>query len=230
MYNASDDQLKQHHLDSSTAVVLFMEWDSGDMVTVQGGDRPQDGAAREVAMIEGFRFVNPSAWQEGWAHSLGTTATADAVLQSPGLFDHVTLFGSAGLAPDAATNLGEQIAGGDLTVSSTSADLDWIAMWGRVPGVSEHAVNPADLPGVDVFGSDGGPVDGYLGPGGGTGLPTQGHNEGASTNLLYRVHRINPLFGGLLTMPGDSVGYLDPRSQSFKQAVADFAERVKDHQ
>ena len=36
--------------------------------------------------------------------------------------------------------------------------------------------------------------------------------------------------GGLLTMPGDSVGYLDPRSQSFTQAVADFAERVKDHQ
>ncbi|MFF5624462.1 alpha/beta hydrolase [Microbacterium sp. NPDC012755] len=230
------DQTGKRHLDSSTAVVLFMEWDSGDMVTVQGADRPQDGAAREVALIEGFRFVNPSAWQEGWAHSLGTTTTADAVLQSPGVFDHVTLFGSAGLTPGAGTNLDEQIASGDLTVSSTSADLDWIAMWGRVPGVSEHPVNPADLPGVDVFGSDGGPVDGYLGPGGDTGLPTQGHNEGASTNLLYRIHRVDPLsvatvgpIAGVLTMPGDSVGYLDPRSQSFTQAVADFMTRIEEH-
>jgi hypothetical protein len=230
------EQADWRHQTSSTAVVLFMEWDSGDMVTVQGQDRPQDGAAREVALVEGFRFVNPDAWQEGWAHSLGTTATADAVLQSPGVFDHVTLFGSAGLTPDAASNLDEQIADGDLTVSSTSADLDWIAMWGRVPGASEHAVNPADLPGVDVFGSDGGPVDGFLGAGGDTGLPTQGHNEGASTNLLYRVHRVDPLHvaiggigGGLLTMPGDSVGYLDPRSQSFKQAVADFMTRIEEH-
>ncbi|MDQ0649614.1 hypothetical protein QFZ53_003810 [Microbacterium natoriense] len=30
-------------------------------------------------------------------------------------------------------------------------------------------------------------------------------------------------------MPGDSVGYLDPRSQSFKQAVADFMTRIEEH-
>jgi hypothetical protein len=30
-------------------------------------------------------------------------------------------------------------------------------------------------------------------------------------------------------MPGDSVGYLDPRSQSFTQAVADFMTRIEEH-
>lgn len=231
-------QTGYRHSDSSTAVVLFMEWDSGSQVTVQGADLPQDGAAREVALVEGMRFVNPNAWQEGWAHSLGATETAGAVLQSPDVFDHVSFFGSAGLTSDAAENLEALIRGGDVTASATSADLDWVATLGRVPGVSAHAVNPLDLSGVDVFGSNGGKVDGYLTDGGGpvVGLPTQGHNAGASADLLYRLHRIDTVatavggvVGGLLTLPAESVGYLDPRSQSFMQAVADFMNRVEEH-
>lgn len=244
VHSLTAEQILARHLDSSTAVILQMEWDSGEWNTVWREDLPAEPAEREAALVEGIRHVNSTAWQEGWAHSLGTTATMIAQMHEPGLFDHVTLFGSAGLTPEANSAMEDAIADGAITVSVTGAEADWIALHGRPPVVSTHGIDPASSEGVGVFGSNGGPVEDYISSDGKPiiGLPTGGHNAGASDEFIYRIHRApgwnpNAYFGGglgivapLITIPDDSVGYMDPRGQSFLQAIADFAERVEARQ
>lgn len=230
VYDYTNQQVDFRHIDSSTAVILQMEWDSGDMWSVWADELPSNGASRIAALVEGVRHVNPEAWQEGWAHSLGTTAVTLSSRQSPGVFDHMTLFGSAGLTPEGNAAMEGAIAQGDATVSVTGASADWIAIWGRPPVLSTHSVDPAGSHGVEIFDSNGGVVTDYVTPDlrPVIGLPTGGHNAGASTEWWYRLHR-SPGFT-LSFAPEDSVGYLDPRGQSFLQAVADYAERVEERQ
>ncbi|MBQ3359148.1 MAG: hypothetical protein IJG47_09635 [Microbacterium sp.] len=230
VYDYTNQQVDFRHIDSSTAVILQMEWDSGDMWSVWADELPSNGASRIAALVEGLRHVNPSAWQEGWAHSLGTTAVTLSSQQSPGVFDHMTLFGSAGLTPEGNAAMENAIAEGDATVSVTGASADWVAIWGRPPVLSTHSEDPAGSEGVEIFDSNGGVVTDYVTPDlrPVIGLPTGGHNAGASTEMLYRFHRAPGFF--LSLAPEDSVGYLDPRGQSFLQAVADYAERVEERQ
>ncbi|MFK3835784.1 alpha/beta hydrolase [Microbacterium sp. NPDC087868] len=240
LYQHANEQIERRGLDASTAVVLQMEWDSGWALTVWQENHQSEGARREVALVEGLRYANPTAWQEGWGHSLGTAMTATAQSQAPGVFDHLTLFGSAGVTPATAEDLRRSIAEGDVTVSATGSPWDWIAPLGRRPFWSSHGIDPRGIPGMDVFGSDGGSVPDFITEGSesGFGLPTGGHNAGVSEDFFYRIHRSpgwNPVvfpvegpLAPLLLMPEDSVGYFDPRGESFKQSVADFAERVED--
>ncbi|MFS0852997.1 alpha/beta hydrolase [Microbacterium sp. 179-I 3D4 NHS] len=238
----SDGQLSEREIYPSTAVILFMEWESGDPLTVQGAGLPSSGASREVALVEGLRTVNPDAWQEGWAHSLGTSSVATAQSYSPGLFDHLTLFGSAGLTTEAVEALEGQMSDGTTSVSVTTSKEDFVALLGRIPGLSQHADDPLWIEGVNVFQSNGGVVPDYIAEDGGVvrGLPTEGHNAGASEDMLYRIFRSEgwrythlPVVGPALPLwllPSESVGYMDPRSQSFLQAIADFAERAEERQ
>ncbi|MFK0402152.1 alpha/beta hydrolase [Microbacterium sp. NPDC090225] len=240
IYSGTNQQIDFRNIDSETAVVLQMEWDSGWVGSVWGEDLPSRGASRTVALVEGLRHINPDAWQEGWAHSLGTTSTAVASEQSAGVFDHLTLFGSAGLTPEANAALEDAIANDGVSVSVADADTDWIRGFGMVPGGSTHPIDPAGSVGVDIIGADGGAVPDYISPDGQPviGLPVGGHNAGASTDILYRLPRSpgwNPVLfpmagplGALSLMPEDSVGYMDPRGQSYLQAVADHAERVEE--
>jgi hypothetical protein len=243
VYAHANAQVDERDITSTTAVVLLMEWDSGGPATVWQDLLPAEGATRATALVEGFRYANPDAFQEGWAHSLGTTAIAMAAEQSPGVFDHMTLFGSAGLTPEANAAMEDAIEDGDLSVSSTGAFWDWIAIWGRPGLVSTHEVNPSDSDGVDVFGSNGGVVEDYITEDGEpiVGRETGGHNAGESDSFWYRIHRSSGWFDlpgvgnagvlePFLQMPKDSVGYLDPRGESFLQAIADFAERVEARQ
>ncbi|MFF7291461.1 hypothetical protein ACFY9N_02900 [Microbacterium sp. NPDC008134] len=225
----TNEQLRLRGIDPSTAVVLFMEWDSGEWNTVQGMNRPILGADREAALVAGMRFVNPEAWQEGWAHSLGTTMTTTNQTHNPGIFDHLTLFGSAGITEVSARLLETQIADGTVSVSAASSGLDPIAWMGRTD-LSMHPVDPKTVEGVEEIGAHGGVVEDYLTVDGQEvrGVATQGHNAGPSAEILYRIHRSPYWHLGLI--PDDSVGYLDPRSESMLQAVADFAERAEERQ
>jgi hypothetical protein len=225
----SNEQLRLRGMDPSTAVVLFMEWDSGAWYTVQGMKEPVLGADREAALVAGMRFVNPDAWQEGWAHSLGTTMVTTNQIHNPGVFDHLTLFGSAGITEGAAKALAAQIADETVSVSAASSGLDPIAWMGRTD-LSTHPVDPKTVEGVTEIGSHGGAVENYLNADGRevTGAATQGHNAGPSTEIIYRIHRAPYWHLGFI--PEESVGYLDPRSEAMMQAVADFAERVEARQ
>lgn len=220
-----DEQLRLNGTDASTAVVLFMEWDSGDMFTVQGIDRPDAGAARLEQLLGGFAHTNPAAQRHLVLHSLGTTMGAQAVAENPGLVDGVWMFGSAGLTQEAAESLATQIDSETLTVRATHSSKDWVAPLGRTETFSEHPVDPRTVSGVTEFGSDGGFVADYA-PDGARGEPTEGHNAQESEEMLYwgiDEWVVAPDGTPVPLFDTVSTGYLDKRAESFLRLVSGLA-------
>lgn len=225
-----DDILIRNGSDATTATVVFFEWESGETGNVWGIERPDGGAERLAQIQRGLEMVNPSAQLNLAPHSLGTTMAIQMIVDNPGLIDNAWLFGSAGITEQAASQLGEMIQNGEITVRATHATDDFVAAWGRTDFFSsEHPVDPRTLPGVEEFSSDGGPVPGFSDiPDENVGLRTEGHNSQASTEWFYTIEGI-----GLVDTPkgpvpsilydDEAVGYLDPRAQAFRQMVVDLA-------
>ena len=214
-------QLAAQGASAQTAIVVYLEWDSGNAGNVWNVERPAAGAERLAQLLGGFRSSSPEVQLNVGAHSLGTTMTAELVAANPGLVDNVWLFGSAGVDEPAAAQLREQIAAGTLTVHATHASDDWVAPIGRWP-VSEHPVDPRTIPGVVEFPADGGYVSGY--GSGEYGERVEGHNSQRSTEWYYLIDGWeSDLWGNLVPiMDDESIGYLDPRSQSYKEFVVDL--------
>ncbi|WP_404442028.1 alpha/beta hydrolase [Microbacterium marinum] len=224
-------QLDHRGSSSTTATVLFMEWDSGGTFNVWNIERPDGGAQRMAQLLRGFETSNPAAQRNVQLHSLGTTAGTQMIADNAGLVDGAWLYGSAGITEETRRELQRQIAAGELSLHVTHADDDWVAPLGRVP-MSEHSVDPRDIAEADVFGSDGGEVDDYLG--GEFGERVEGHNSQGSTEWVYRIDGLEVVptpEGGAVTLVWDdeAVGYLDPRSQAYKQSVVDLANAAIDH-
>jgi hypothetical protein len=216
-------ELAQNGSPARTAMVVYLEWDSGDATNVWNIERPDAGAERLAQLLGGFQSVAPDAELNVGAHSLGTTMTSELVSANPGLVDHVWFFGSAGVNESAAGAIREQISAGTLNVHATHASDDWVAPIGRWP-VSEHPVDPRTIPGVVEFSSDGGFVADY-GPGDGEyGERVEGHNSQRSTEWYYLFDgwTMDPTGNPVPIMDDESIGYLDPRSQSFKEFVMDL--------
>lgn len=216
-------ELAQNGSSVRTAMVLYLEWDSGDATNVWNIERPDAGAERLAQLLGGLRGVTPDAQLNVGAHSLGTTMTSELVSANPGLVDNVWFFGSAGVNETAAGRIREQISAGTLNVHATHAGDDWVAPIGRWP-VSEHPVDPRTIPGVVEFSSDGGFVSDY-GPGDGEyGERVEGHNSQRSTEWYYLFDgwTMDPTGNPVPVMDDESIGYLDPRSQSFKEFVMDL--------
>lgn len=218
---------------ATTATVLFMEWDSGGTGNVWNIERPDAGAERLSQLLRGFEVANPNGQRDLGLHSLGTTAGTQMIVDNPGLVDNVWLYGSAGVTEATADGLASQIRREQIEVHATHATEDFIAPIGRWP-VSEHPVDPRTIPGVDVFDSDGGIVAGYSDvPGGSYGERTEGHNSQASTEWYYLIDGWQPVPSGAgypsysVIVDDEAVGYLDPRSQSFKQTVMDLVAALK---
>lgn len=179
-------------------------------------------------LLRGFEVANPNGQRDLGLHSLGTTAGTQMIVDNPGLVDNVWLYGSAGVTEATADGLASQIRREQIEVHATHATDDFIAPIGRWP-VSEHPVDPRTITGVDVFDSDGGLVEGYSdAPGGNYGERTEGHNSQASTEWYYLIDGWQPVPSGAgypsysVIVDDEAVGYLDPRSQSFKQTVMDL--------
>lgn len=247
-------ELKEAGSVVSTAVVVFMEWDSGSQGNVSFMDRPAAGAERLTGLLGGFQARNPSAQVNMVAHSLGTTMTMHAVATTPGLVDNVYLLGSAGVDAtgiDAtnASSITSQIASGELRVSATHATEDFVAPMGRgdspiqwfvdrfTGGPTQHTIDPRELddggdPIVTEFGSDGGFVAGYGDGDGEYGERVGGHNAHNSDELIYaniRVDGFTPMGDPIWVLDRKSIGYLDESSESFKRIVMALtadAERV----
>lgn len=222
-------QLRDNGIAAGTATVLFMEWDSGDMFTVQAIDRPDAGAARFTQLLAGFAQTNPGAQRNVVLHSLGTTMGAQAIADNPGLVDNAWFFGSAGLSPEAGGALATQIADGTLAVHATHASADWVAPLGRTAAISQHPVDPRTLTGVQQFGADGGLVEGF-GESGRQGEATEGHNAQESTEILYwglDGWSTTPDGNPVPNFDSTSTGYLDPAAQSYLQLVVDLAEAAR---
>ncbi|MFJ2367748.1 alpha/beta hydrolase [Microbacterium sp. NPDC087665] len=219
-----DKELADQGIVGSTAMVLFMEWDSGGTGNVWNIERPDSGAERAAQLLRGFQTINPAAQLNLELHSLGTTAGTQMIVDNPGLVDNVWLYGSAGLTEQTAADLKNLINDKLITVHATHASDDFIAPIGRWP-VSEHPVDPRTIAGVETFSSDGGFVSGYGSGDGEHGERTEGHNSQASTEWYYLIDgfEVTPTGDAIPVMDDEAVGYLDPRSQSFKQTVMDLA-------
>jgi len=220
-----DRELGKRESSTTSATVLFMEWDSGGTGNVWNIERPDGGAERMSQLLRGFESNNPNAQLNLGLHSLGTTSGTQMVADNPGLVDNVWLYGSAGVTPETARALSSQIDDGLLVVHATHAEDDFIAPIGRW-SVSEHPVDPREIDGVNVFSADGGWVPGYGDGSGEHGERTEGHNAQRSTEWYYRVDGFesSPTGDPIPIMDDESVGYLDPVSQSFKQTVVDLVD------
>jgi hypothetical protein len=227
MKRALDKELSDQGVTGSTAMVLFMEWDSGATGNVWNIERPDSGAERIAQLLGGFQTTNPSAQRNLELHSLGTPAGAQMIVDNPGLVDNVWLFGSAGVSESTAADLENMIRRDLVNIHATHASDDFIAPIGRWP-VSEHPVDPRTIAGVQEFSADGGFVSGYGSGDGEYGERTEGHNSQASTEWYYLIDGVesSPTGDPVLVMDDESVGYLDPRSQSFKQTVMDLADAL----
>lgn len=231
MQDTTEAELAKRGSSATTAVVLFMDWDSGGPGNVWGIERPDAGAERLAQSLRGYGVTNAGAQLDLGLHSLGTTMGTQMIADNPGLVDNAWLYGSAGVTPETAADLENQIRRGLLTVHATHATDDIIADKGRMPA-SDHPENPLDIAGVQDFESDGGWVKGY---GDGVrewGMRVEGHNSQASKEAIYLLDGFETQqTGGMAPSfipqwDDEAVGYLDPRSQSFKQTIVDLAESI----
>lgn len=231
MHDDLNDELARKGSSASSAVVLFMEWDSGGTGDVWNIERPDAGAERLAQMQRGFEASNAGVQLDLDLHSLGTSMAAQMIADNDGLVDNVWFYGSAGLSQEAAEALEGQIRDGSLTLHVTHADDDWIAPVGRVE-ISEHPVDPRTIGQAteaatgdangrpQMFSSNGGWVEDFHTPEGEHGERTEGHNSQRSTEKIYLLDftRVNRFEIGV---DDEAVGYLDPASQSYKQSIVD---------
>lgn len=229
-------ELRARDSSATTATVLFMEWDSGWIPEVEHIERPDNGAVRLSHLLNGFRANSPDAQLDLALHSLGTTMGTQMIADHPGLVRNAWLYGSAGINGQTAHELERQMAEGTLVVHATYAQGDGVFHGDRIAPVGrmgEHPVDPADIPLVRNFSSEGGLVGD---PGCGEpvitarGAATDGHNSQRSDLPYYRMNPLQMFIdpGGALLNPWrpPAVGYLDPASQSFKQSVVGIADSV----
>ncbi|MBQ3358770.1 MAG: hypothetical protein IJG47_07710 [Microbacterium sp.] len=235
MYKDLNRELLRADSAATSAVVLFMEWDSGSKSDVLNIERPDGGAERLAQLLRGDGVANPRVQRDLDLHSLATTMGAQMMADNPGLVDNAWLYGSAGISTEAAKSLERQIFDGVLTVHATHATDDWVAPLGR-PELSEHPVDPRDIVGVQDFSSDGGVVKGFRSDKGEYGERTEGHNSQASAEWFYRIDGWVPLPVAapyalpIPVMDDVAVGYLDPDAQSYKQAIVDHVRAILDRE
>lgn len=231
LQKATSAELSEVGSTATTAVVLFMEWDSGGPSNVWELERPHAGAERLAQLLRGFDRSNPNVQLDLGLHSLGTTMGAEMVANNPGLVQNAWLYGSAGIAQETAADLENLIRRNELNLFATHAEDDFIAPMGRFD-VSTHTVDPRNIAGTETFGSDGGWVLGYGDGDRDWGEKVEGHNSQASTEWFYLLDGFKTQQTGGMSpsfipqWDDEAVGYLDPRSQSFKQTVVDLVDSI----
>ncbi|MFK0402388.1 alpha/beta hydrolase [Microbacterium sp. NPDC090225] len=226
-------ELEKRGSSADTAVVHFMEWDSGTPGNVWELERPKEGAERLAQLLDGFAVTNPGVQLDLGLHSLGTTMGTEMIVSNPGLVQNAWLYGSAGVTESTARDLENLIRRNELNLFVTHADDDIIAPVGRVE-LSTHDVDPRTVAGAEEFSSDGGGVDGYGSGEGEWGMRVEGHNSQASTEWYYRIDGVvvvppSPIVPGPMLLPlldDEAIGYLDPRSESFKRTVVELADAI----
>ena len=141
-----------------SATVVWFGYDTPSLIEEPGMARAEDGAAALASYLRGIGTLAPHADVNVIAHSYGSTTAALAIgsdLDGAGVTAFIAV-GSAGFPNDEAVLA--NLSTGDPQVYATISEDDAVARIGRAT-TFEHAVSPEQLPGVTVFGSDGG-VDG----------------------------------------------------------------------
>lgn len=195
------------------ATVIWFCYDSGTHVTALATKHATIGAGRLAVDLDRLAALRPNGpGSRGpriavLAYSYSSTLFGELVLLGgAGPVDAAFSIASAGMTRIAADAVAELIEEGSLVFYVTESSTDTTAPLGRL---GAHPIDPRDIDGAIVYGSDGGPIpglDGYHGK------ATDGHASQTSVDEHGHARR----------------GYFDPQAQAYLFAVERLADLVQD--
>jgi len=188
---------------ATIATVAWFGYDSGNDQSARATTHATIGAARLSLDLDALARRVPAARIAVLAYSYSSTLFGElAALGGAGPVSAAFSIGAAGMTRIAAGAVEELIAQGRLLFFATESAADGIAPLGRL---GQHPVDPRDLDGAIVYGSDGGPVPGTDVV---RGLATDGHGSQTSVDERGAARR----------------GYFDPEAQAYLFVVARLAD------
>lgn len=190
------------------ATVAWFGYDSGTHLSALATAHATVGAARLAGDLVRMRHHHPPARIAVLAYSYSSTLFGELVLMDgAGPVSMAFSIASAGMTRMAADAVAEAIAAHSFSFYATEASSDTIAPLGRL---GAHPVDPRDIEGAIVYGSDGGPIPGADGE---RGEATVGHASQSAVDEHGEHHR----------------GYYDPRAQAYLFAVERLARLAARH-
>lgn len=190
---AADPQI----LRDDVAVLTWFGYDSGTHLSALGTRHATVGAARLAAQLAGIRHRNPGARIALVAYSYSSTMAGELVEGGGGrLIDDLFSIASAGVTAEAADAIEADVYAKVFRFFATESAEDGVAALGRM---SQHPVDPREIPGAVVYESDGGD----------TGIAVVGHASHTPADKP------------------DEPGYFDPRTQAFAFLVRTLASSVR---
>ena len=184
------------------ATVAWFGYDSGTHLSALATKHATVGAARLAGDLVRMRHRHPRARIAVLAYSYSSTLFGELVLMDgAGPVSMAFSIASAGMTHMAADAVAEAISKREFSFYATEASSDATAPLGRL---GAHPVDPRDIEGAIVYGSDGGPIPGS---GGQQGEATDGH--ASQTEVDERG--------------GRHPGYFDPRAQAYLFALQRLA-------
>ncbi|MDQ4215633.1 alpha/beta hydrolase [Microbacterium sp. ASV81] len=183
------------------ATVAWFGYDSGTHLSALATKHATVGAARLAGDLVRMRHRHPRARIALLAYSYSSTLFGELVLmEGAGPVSVAFSIASAGMTHMAADAVAEGIADGSFAFYVTESSTDTTAPLGRL---GPHPVDPRDIAGAILYGSDGGPVPGLDSPG----KATEGHASRSGVDEHGVLHR----------------GYFDPQAQAYLFAVEHLA-------
>lgn len=184
------------------ATVAWFCYDSGTHLSALASKHATVGAARLAGDLVRIRHQNPRARIALLAYSYSSTLFGELVLiDGAGPVSMAFSIASAGMTHMAADAVADAIADRSFSFYATESSTDTLAPLGRL---GAHPVDPRDIEGAIVYGSDGGVVPGLDGV---RGKATDGHSS-----------RTEPDEHGIRRR-----GYFDPAAQAYLFAVERLA-------
>ncbi len=176
------------------AAVAWFGYESGTHLTALSTRHATIGAARLAGDLVRLRHGHPNARIAVIGYSYSSTLFGELVLMDgAGPVSEAFSIASAGMTRMAGDAVAEAIAARSFSFYATEASSDVTAPLGRF---AAHPVDPRDIEGAIVYGSDGGPVPGVPGV---HGEATDGHASRSEIDEQGVLHR----------------GYYDPDAQSY---------------
>ncbi|MDR6867206.1 hypothetical protein J2Y69_001807 [Microbacterium resistens] len=187
----------------AVAAIAWFGYDSGTHLSALATKHATIGAARLSIDLDTVVRRNPSARIAVLAYSYSSTLFGElVVLGGAEAVSAAFSIASAGMTHISAGAVEDRIADGRLSFYATESAHDGTAPLGRF---GQHPIDPRDIDGAVVYGSDGGLVAGTDGE---RGEATDGHASRTSVDEHGVTHR----------------GYFDPQAQAYLFVVARLAE------
>lgn len=186
------------------ATIAWFAWDSGTHVSALSTRHATIGAARLAVDLGRLRARNAHARIALATYSYSSTLLGELFAMNLGGDVHTAFsIASAGITHAAKVALADAISRGDLVLHVTEGANDSIAPLGRL---GQHPVDPRDVPGAEMYESDGGEAPAI---GGGTTIGAAVEGHASQTSVDDR---------------GRHIGYYDEHAQAYLIMVSRLAD------